>query len=208
MKSPYFKFVEIDKKIIQNFLSQHSELNEYINADVPFYVRIYKKAYSGLIHTILGQDQTSEQVNEQWTQLHNYIRKITPKKINKINADILTKILGPAKAGTVKQITNDVLNGKLNLDDISSYSEESIIKILSQYHELSLNTIQTFALFACFKQNVLCSEDEDFKKGLQIFLNKEKIDAQDINSIKIKYKDQLTLFSLCMWKIRNERKGQ
>ncbi|MCQ3907624.1 MAG: hypothetical protein MJ219_02550 [Mycoplasmoidaceae bacterium] len=87
-------------------------------------------------------------------------------------------------------------------------SESYAIDILSKYSGISLNTIKTFALFACFKQNILCNEDEDFIKGLQTFLHKQKITAQDINSIKIKYKGQLTLFSLCMWKIRNERKEQ
>ena len=207
MKSPYFKFIEIDKTLIQSFLDKHPEFVQYVNVNIPFYVRIYRKPYSGLIHTIVGQDENSQTVNSQWIQLHNYLRRVKAKKINSIDINILISIVGEQKAQLIKQITTDVLSDKLDLELLSKSSEDTIIKTLSNYNGLKLNTIKTFMLFSCFKQNILCYEDEDFEKGLRIFLNKEKIDAHDINNIKIKYKDYLTLFSLCMWKIRNERQG-
>ncbi|MCQ3908946.1 MAG: hypothetical protein MJ200_05490 [Mycoplasmoidaceae bacterium] len=77
-------------------------------------------------------------------------------------------------------------------------SDEAIIKTLRQYQGLSDNTIKTFALFTCFKQNVLCDTDPDFIQGLKIFLNKQDITPEDINHIKVEYNGSLTLFSLCM----------
>lgn len=207
MKSPYFRFIEIDKELIQKFLNKFPEFAQYINVDVPFYVRIYRKPYSGLIHTIIGQDENSQTVNDQWIQLHNYVRRVNAKKIASLDNNILVSIVGEDKAKLIKDITSDVVNNKLNLDLMSQCTEDWIIKTLSKYKGLNLNTIKTFMLFCCFKQNILCDEDEDFKIGLKIFLHKEKITSQDINHIKIKYKDYLTLFSLCMWKIRNERQG-
>ncbi|MCQ3908947.1 MAG: hypothetical protein MJ200_05495 [Mycoplasmoidaceae bacterium] len=60
MRKKYFKFVQIEKDIVINFLSKHQELTKFVNADMPFYVRVYKKPYAGLLHTIIGEGETSE----------------------------------------------------------------------------------------------------------------------------------------------------
>lgn len=208
MKSRYFKFVAIDKPVIDRFVSNHPQISKYVDTNQPFYVRISKKAYPGLIHTIISQDLSSEQIKVQWNQLIDFAKKIKPKKIAKLSLDTLTKIVGQEKANLISQLTTNIINETLDLDLLSKQSEDLIIENLSKYQGLSLNSIKTFAIFGLSKQNILADQDQDFIKGLQIFLNKQNIEQQDINSIKIEYRGELTLFSLCMWKIRNERLGK
>ncbi len=208
MKSRYFKFVAIDKPVVDRFVANHPQLSKYVDTTQPFYVRISKKAYPGLIHTIISQDLNSEQIKIQWNQLIDFAKKIKPKKIAKLSNDTLTKIVGQEKASLISQLTTNIINETLDLDLLSKQSEDLIIENLSKYQSLSLNSIKTFAIFGLSKQNILADQDPDFIKGLQIFLNKQNIEQQDINSIKIEYRGELTLFSLCMWKIRNERLGK
>lgn len=208
MKNRYFKHIEIDKMLLQNFLNQHPAMTKFVSTSQPFYVRVSKKLYAGLIHTIISQDGTSEQISIRWNQLNDFAKKIKESKILDIDLDVLNKIVGGEKAAVIRNITNDIVEGRLDLKSLAASSEEQIINTLQQYQQLTLNTIKTFALFCCFKQDVLCDQDPDFIQGLQIFLNKQNITEEDINNIKIEYRGQLTLFSLCMWKIRNERAGK
>ncbi|MBQ0045482.1 MAG: hypothetical protein KBS35_01145 [Mycoplasma sp.] len=205
MKNPYFRFVEIDKKIISQFLLDHPDLKSFVDIDQPFYVRISKKLYPGLIHTIISDNETNQNVQIQWNQLLTFVRKIKAERIVDLTPEVLIQIVGEKKANLIRNISVDVINDKLNLKEIAKMSEDKIALALKNYKHLSINAINTFILFGCFKQNVLCDSDPDFIRGLQIFLNKQNITQEDINNIKIEYRDQLTLFSLCMWKINNER---
>lgn len=205
MKIRYFKFIEIDKDVLKDFLNKHQRLSSYVDLSTPFNVRISRKPFAGLIHTIISQDQDSSTVKNQWLQLNDFAKKVTARKLSKVSEQNLISVVGKVKASLIKQITNDVMNKTLNMKELANGNEQLVIDKLSRYESLSMNSIHTFAIFCLFKQNVLAEHDPDFIKGLKIFLNKQNIESQDIDNIKIEYRDQLTLFSLCMWKINNER---
>ena len=205
MRKQYFKYVQIEKDVVADFISKHQSLTKFVDADTPFYVRVYKKPYAGLLHTIIGEGETSENLITKWGQLIDFAGKIKPVWVDHIEDEILIKILGFDKANLIKKITTDIINETLDLKSLVKQPDEVIINTLSQYRNLNINTIKTFALFTCFKQNVLCDTDPDFLEGLRIFLNKTEITPEDIAHIKTEYNGQLTLFSLCMWKIRNEK---
>lgn len=208
MRKQYFKFVQIEKDIVVDFISKHQALTKFVNADMPFYVRVYKKPYAGLLHTIIGEGETSENLITKWGQLIDFAGKIKPEWVDHVKDETLIQILGFEKANLIKKITTDILNKTLDLKMLVEQPDEAIISTLKQYQGLSDNVIKTFALFTCFKQNILCDTDPDFITGLKIFLNKSEILPEDINHIRVEYNGQLTLFSLCMWKIRNEKTGQ
>ncbi|MCQ2747724.1 MAG: hypothetical protein MJ223_00290 [Mycoplasmoidaceae bacterium] len=198
MKNPYFKTVEIEKNIIVSFVSRHKEMARFVDPDKPFYVRVSKKPYAGLIHTIISSDASNEQVINQWQSLIAVCKKIKPRRIGKLSHDKLNQIVGKDKSELILAITNDILSKKINLKNLVKLSEEEISSSLKKYPHINLDIINQFLLFTCFKQNVLCEQDKDFIIGLKIFLSKEDIDMDDIKNIKIKYRNELTLFSLCM----------
>ncbi len=204
MKSRYFRYVEIDKKILDAFVNKHPKLGEFINTKEPFFVRIYKKPYIALIHSIISQDEDNASVIKKWNAMVQ-VTKIKAKPICELGVESLVSVLDENKAHIVYALSKDVVSGVLDLNQLMKQDDNEIIKILSHYQGLTINTIKTFIIFGCFHQDVICDTDPDFLLGLQIFLNKQNIEQQDINNIKIEYKGQLTLFSLCMWKIRNER---
>lgn len=208
MKNAYFRFIEVNKTAIISFLKSHPHLVTFIDANKPFYVRISKKPYPGLIHTILCQDERNEAIVGKWTQLISAVKRIKPAKLCNLSLTTISDIFGPAKANLVQKISLDIKNKSLDLKELMKLNETQIIEQLSQYPNLKIDTIKTFAIFSLYKNNVLCDEDPDFIEGLKIYLNKQNIDKQDINNIKIEYSGQLSLFCLCMWKINNDRKAK
>lgn len=207
MKIRYFKFIEIEKEIIQEFINKHPAMKDYVDIDKPFYVRVSKKPYSGLIHTIISEKETSEQVIIKWNQLNDFARKVCARKISKMSLSNLENIVGKEKAEIISNITKAVMDKSLDLKQLINQPTQVIIDTLVQYR-VDVNTAKTFAIFGCFKQDVLCEYDPDFKTGLQLFLKKKDITQEDIKQIRIEYQGQETLFSLWMWKIKNERVGK
>lgn len=205
MKNRYFKYIEIEKEVVINFLEKHPQLKKFVPTNIPFYVRIYKNLYAGLIHTIISQNENSEKISIMWNQLNDFAKKVKVKKIAKLSDKLLVKIVGQQKAKIIREITNAITSGTLDLKKLKKQSKQDILNALGQFAGLSINSIDIFCIFSCFKQDILCENDSDFIAGLQIFLDKDSARQEDIDRIKEEYKDDLTLFSLCMWKIRNER---
>lgn len=199
MKRIYFKRILIDKDIILDFFNRHQEMNKFLNKDDSFFIRTCTKPYPGLLHAIISQNQTNNQIIETTAFLSKLLRdNIKPRKVIKLD---LEEVFG-AKAPLIKQITQDVISKKLNLKKLMKLSTNQIIDVLTSYEGLNVNTAKEFALFTCGKKDVLCLENFDFLIGLRLFLNKTKISNEDIDKIKNEYTNDGTLFSLCMWKIR------
>lgn len=207
MKNRFFKFIKIDQDKIKGFVARHPQLSKYVDVSKPFHVRVSRKPFPGLIHTVISQDNDSQTTATQWNQLNDFV-KIKAKKILKLPIDKLEAVVGKQKAQIIKQISQDFFDWVLDFRLLGAKSEKEIIDWMSKYEGLTVNTIKTFLIFVLFKQNVLCETDPDFLLGLKVFLQKENIVEQDIENIKSEYNHELTLFSLCMWKIRNERSGK
>lgn len=210
MKHRYFKYIDIDKDVLSNFLEKHADLKKFISADKPFSIRISKKLYPSLIHSIICQNETNENALQIAKSLNEKLKgNIKPKKVIKLSNEELVSIFkSEVKANLVKQITLDVIKKKLNLKNLPKCTEEKIYETFSAYKDLLLNTVKTFAIFSCFKNDVFCNEDEDFIEGLKIFLGRNHINEYEFNDIKREYKNESTLFSLCMWRIKNEKVGE
>lgn len=195
MQKVYFKRVELDKGIVNNFFMNHPKMNEFLNKDDPFFFRISTKLYPGLLHEIISQDETNEKIVSTTKILSDLVKgNIKPKKVLKLD---LVSLFGP-KANLIKQISEDVEKDTLKLDILRLQSTEDIIKALTAYDGLKITTAKHFALFSCGKKDVLCLEDFDFLIGLRLFLNKEILSPEDIQAIKQEYKDDGSVFSLCM----------
>ncbi len=125
-------------------------------------------------------------------------KKITPERIHELSWETLSTIVGQDKATLIKRLTVDVLENKLDFKQLQDQDDLEIVGAFNQYPGLSLNSIRQFLIFSFFKRDILCDTDPDFIRGLKIFLNKSNITQQDLSQIVIKYKGQLTLFTLFM----------
>jgi len=198
--------VEIDKDIVSLFLQHHPHMQKFIDGDKPFYCRVGLKYYPTLIHHVISQDCDTETAISISNRLLQATGKITPRRVNKLSDwELVDAVKTQEKANLIRQITQDVISKKLRLKQLAKCDTQTIIKTLN-YPGLTLSSLKQYALFGCFKQDVFCSEDPDFIDGLKMYLNKQDITKQDIINIEKEYKTQLTLFSLCMWRIKNERK--
>lgn len=207
MKSnKYFQIVEINQEVFQKFLSSHIELTRWFDVTKPFYFRVDKKLFACLLSRIIEQDETSNNVMTIESTLEKKIKSIKPKKLLKLSLDELIQIVGnEEKAKTIYQVTKDIVEGKLDLDELSKQLPEVIVERLRQYPFIKTNTIKQFAIFGCYKKNIICDEDPHFIEGLKTFLQKNEITKEDINKIYQDYTTDGTFFTLCMWGINNVR---
>ncbi len=198
MQKVYFKRIQLDPEIINDFFSRHPDMNKFLKKDDAFFFRVSTQLYPGLLHSIISQDETNKNIIDLANKLNTLLDgDITAKGVLGLDLSIFGN-----KANLVKQISQDVEDDKLKLTILRLLSTEDIVKQLTAYEGLKVDTAKQFALFTCGKQDVLCFENFDFLIGLRLFLNKDKLDKEDVDKIKKEYQNDGSIFSLCMWKIR------
>ena len=206
----YFKYITLNKEILIFFANLHPEVKNFLNVKKQFIVRIMPKLYPCLIHCIISQDYSNNQVIKATTNLSNLVKnKIKVNKIIYLKKELLTKaLMSKEKASLILTISKDIKIKKIRLKKFLKLDENEIINLLKKYKTLKINTIKLFCIFGCFKKNILCSEDPSFIEGLKIFLKTKKtIDKTILNEINLKYSPYNTIFSLLMWKIYNDSKS-
>ncbi len=205
----YFKYIALNEEIINHFTNLHPEVKNFLNNKKQFIVRIMPKLYPCLIHCIISQDYSNNQVIKATTNLANLVKnKIKVNKIIYLQKDILSKaIMSEQKASLILSISKDIKIKALKLKQCLKLDEQGVINLFKKYKSLKTNTIKLFCIFGCFKKNIFCDHDPNFIKGLKIFLSaKETIDKSLLNKINLKYSPYNTIFSLLMWKIYNDSK--
>lgn len=204
----YFKYIQFDFSIINDFVTNHQETKKFLNPTKPFCLQIMPKLYPCLIHCILCQDSTNEQVIKASTNLANLVKnKIKVNKILYLKKETLAKAINDEKkANLILEITLAIKIKKIKLKQCLKMNENAIISLFKEYTFLKRNTIKHFCIFGCFKQNILCDQDPDFISGLKHFYPHKKIDKNLLKQISLTYQPYNTLFTLLMWKINNQYK--
>jgi len=204
MNKQYFELKVLDKEQIVSFLNRHPKMKQFIGEDTPFFFRICNQQFPGLLHAIISQFETNENILAITSKFNEVLNgDISYKTVLSLSDEQLKEILRKEdKAKLVKQICLDIKDGKLNLNELAKQSSDQIIKRLSSYPYINVHTIKEYLLFTCGKSDVFCLEDLDFLMGVYKYIQKKDWTEQDIYNIKDEYKGDETLFSLCMWKIR------
>jgi len=209
MNKSYFEIIKLDQEQIKSFLDRHPRMKQFINENEEFRFRICTQQFPGLLHAIISQDASNEDVLEITSKL-NEILKSDISHITVLSLDdeqMLGIFKNKDKAELVKRICLDIKDKGLKLEELSKLPSDTIIELLSKYPYIKVQTIKEYLIFTCGKGDIFCLEDIDFLTGVYYYLQKKDWTVQDIYNIKDEYKGDETLFSLCMWKIRFSSKG-
>ena len=200
----YFETRWIDKSELNEILNAIPELKTYIQENENISCRISKDLFSCIVHTIISQQITSAALDRIWNNLVFYIKDISPKKIAKVDLKVLNDLGIPLqKANTIKKITYDIIDKKINIKKINKISDEMITNILLQYKGIGLWTVQNILIFGLYRNNICPVNDYGVQKALRMLFPNHEINNKLINELEIKSNHKLTLLTICLWFIAN-----
>ena len=200
----YFETRWIDKSELNKILNAIPELKTYIHEDESISCWISKDLFSCIVHTIISQQITSAVLDKIWNNLIFYIKEITPKKIAKVELNVLNDLGIPLqKANTIKKIAYDILDRKISIKKINKMNDEQITKILLQYKGIGLWTVQNILIFGLYRNNICPINDYGVQKALKMLFPNREINDELINELETKSNHKLTLLTICLWFIAN-----
>lgn len=124
----------------------------------------HKNHYARLVHSIIGQmlsNKVASVLSDRFIFLCE--GEITPKHVHALSFDDIRNIgLSTSKAKYIKGLTDLVITKQLSFNDITSLSDEAIIKKLTSINGIGTWTAKMFLIFNLDRQDVLPFEDGAF----------------------------------------------
>ncbi len=205
MKNTYFKYVKINQSQLIKLINIEPKIANFVNIEKPFYFRIMPNHFSCIVHTIISQQISNAAVNSIWNKLITKFKKLSAKSIAGSSLETLRNIgLSESKIKGLKQISYDIIDKKLNLKKLEKLDDNEIYQKLQKYHSIGKWSVDMILIFSYYRNNIISLEDFGIKNGIRILFNIKKIDQKIFQKICNKFNNNLTLFSLVLWKISNE----
>ncbi len=156
--SPEIQYLCTKDKRLEKVISMVGEITYTVHTD----------PYVFLIHEIIEQMLSIKAGNSIFCRLENLCNgSITIDSISKLSdAQIRSTGTSAAKVTCIRNLTNDISSGSLNLNALSAMSDEQIIKRLTLIHGIGNWTAKMYLIFVLNRPDILPFEDGAF---LQVY---------------------------------------
>ena len=134
-------------------------------------IKIRTNAFQSLVESIIYQQLAGSAANIIYTRFINHYNNVMPKPIQIISTsdiELKSKIgLSSNKVQYLKDLSTKVEQGKINLELLSTMSDEEIIAELTLVKGIGRWTAEMFLIFCLGRQDILPVGDLGVRKAIQ-----------------------------------------
>lgn len=153
-----------DSESIQYLCTKDKRLAKVISMVGPITYQPHDDAFAFLVHEIIEQMLSIKAGAKIYSRLEELCSgSVTPDSINQL-ADEQIKNIGTStsKVSYIRGITNAVLSGEINLEELPALSDQQICKKLLTLRGVGNWTAKMYLIFVLDRQDILPSEDIAF----------------------------------------------
>lgn len=103
------------------------------------------------------------------------------------------------KAGYLKKIAADIVEGRLDLEAVATLDDEALIKALVALPGIGVWTAEMLLIFSLQRPDVISFGDLGIHRGLQRIYGLEKIDRATFEALRRNYQPYSSTASLYLW---------
>lgn len=177
-------------QVLGNFIREKGIIRRRIHAD-PF---------TGLLHTIAGQQLSNVAHASIWRRVLDRFPTLDPASMAVVNPEDLRNCgLSLAKASCIKEVSVLVAQRKLPLDEMQTWDEAQITASLMPIKGIGLWTVEMLLIFTFQKENVLSFGDLGIKKGLMKLYAHKEITQDIFRMYKEIYAPYASIAAFYLW---------
>jgi DNA-3-methyladenine glycosylase II len=114
--------------------------------------------------------------------------------------------VSPQKLGYLKDLSERVVKGKINLDALRDLSDEEILAILDEVKGIGPWTVHMLLIFTLGRPNVLPVDDFGIRKGVQQIYSLEEMPKKaEIEKLAEKWQPYCSVASLYLWRHKDAK---
>ncbi|MEH6629944.1 MAG: DNA-3-methyladenine glycosylase [Halopseudomonas aestusnigri] len=132
-------------------------------------VRSQEPGFDGLIRMIISQQVSVQSARAILNRLLGQVEDITPENILALDDEGMKAAgLSRPKQRYARGLASDVLEGRLNLEQLPDMPDEDVIEHLIQVKGIGRWTCEVYLLFALHRQDVMPAADLALQEGMKL----------------------------------------
>lgn len=195
----YFSYGEEE---VAHLTSRDPRLGEVIDIIGPIRREVHSDLYVSLVKCIVGQQIATKAQETIWRRITDAMGDISPEAIAACPDDELQQFgLSFRKVSYIKNSTDRVLSGELDLDGLASLPDDEVCHRLSALPGIGVWTAEMLMTFSMQRPDVLSWGDLAIQRGLRMVYHHRRITPQLFAKYKRRYSPYGSVASLYLWEV-------
>lgn len=162
--------------------------------------RVNPHIYSSLVHQVISQQISSAARDTIWARMLEAVESIEPQAIVDLGQEKIQALgMSMRKAQYIHELSTEVLEGRLNLEELRSQSDEDVVEKLTQIRGIGPWTAQMTLIFSLERPDVVSYGDFAIRKGMMLAYGLESLSKKDFDQIAAAYSPYSSVASLYLW---------
>lgn len=158
--------------------------------------------FAALVNSVVGQQISMKAAATVWNRMLDRFGEITPQSISAATVEEVQQCgISMRKAGYIKSIGDAVIQGELNIDELSELPDEEVCKRLCALNGIGLWTAEMLLIFSMERCNIVSWGDLAIRRGMMMLYKHRKLDKAKFEKYKRRYSPYGTVASLYLWEI-------
>jgi DNA-3-methyladenine glycosylase II len=159
--------------------------------------------FESLVEAIISQQLSGKSARSIFNRVKALVRSdtVSAQALKKTPASKLRKAgISPQKSRYLKDLSSQVVNGTLNLDDLQMKPDDEVVQILDEAKGIGPWTAQMFLLFTLGRPDILPVDDLGIQTAIRKVYSLRKLpNAKKIEQIASKWHPYCSVASLYLW---------
>lgn len=191
--------------ILQTLSSSDPRLGSLINTIGDYQLKLRTEYFPALVRSIIGQQLSVTVARTIWERAEALCREVTPQAIAGFDGAELKKIgLSGKKISYLKDLSQKVINGAIDLNGFALLPDDQIIDRLIKVKGIGRWTAEMFLIFSLGRLDVFSLGDLGLKRSIQWLYGLKKLPAEGtMTRYAKKWVPYRTVASLYLWEVIN-----
>jgi DNA-3-methyladenine glycosylase II len=162
--------------------------------------------FYNLTRNIIYQQLAGKAASTIFGRFKELVGDITPENVSKFEDQSFREVgLSWAKAKYVKDLASKIMSHEINLSNITTLDNESVIKELTKVKGIGRWTAEMFLLFTLHRENIFSYLDLGLKNGFTKLYGIKNPTPAKIQKIIQKWSPYESYGSICLWHYLDNR---
>ena len=198
----------MNKKIFE-VLSKDPILKKILKKEVEFEFKVTKDLYAAIVGNIIGQQLSSrpaEIIEERFRKLFPAKTFPKPGDVLKISDEKLRNCgMSWSKVKYIKNLSQAVVDGTLDIKDLKNLSDEKIIENLIKIKGIGRWTAEMILIFHLGREDVFSVGDLGLRTAVAKLYNIDRNDLKKVEQIAQNWKPFRSYASRFLWEYKDQK---
>lgn len=197
----------ITDEIATELGKKDDRINKLISLVGCLNIAIRENRFEALVRSIIGQQISISSARTIYTKMQVLCGKVRPESLYGVSSEELRKAgVSKPKISFIKDLSEKVLSGEMDLYSLDDYSSDEIISILTKVKGIGTWTAQMFLIFSLGRLDIVALGDAGLQRACKwLYYDEGNKDAINILADKaIHWRPYGTVASLYLWEAINK----